>query len=197
MEIFILVTFTFVAILSATQSSTTKVTLLPDDKENSKIIVLNDSGSQVVDEQGFAVIVTSDVDTPTTPEQVDLEKIKLQHATLFAIQPKKPDKFLLYFENNGAVLLNESKLLISTIIEAAKTREAPILNIIGHSDAAGSTEYNLRLSTERANSVAKLLQSKNIKGAEYRIDSYGENDPLIKSDKEIEPQNRRVEVEIW
>ena len=197
MEIFILITFTFVAILSATQSSATKVTLLPDDKENSKIIILNDSGSQVLDEQGFAVIIISEVDTPTTPEQVDLEKIRLQHATLFAIQPEKPDKFLLYFENNGAVLLNESKLLISTIIEAAKTREAPILNIIGHSDAAGSTEYNLRLSTERANSVAKLLQSKNIKGAEYRIDSYGENDPLIKSDKEIEPQNRRVEVEIW
>lgn len=197
MEMFILITFAFVAVLSATQSTTTTVTLLPDDKENSKIIVLNESGSQVVDEQGYAVIVTSDVDSPTPPEQVDLQKIKLQHAALFAIQPQKPEKFLLYFESNGVVLLNGSQLLVPTIIEAAKARKAPIINIIGHSDAAGSTEYNLKLSTERANAVAKLLQFENIKEAEYRIDSHGESDPLIKSDKQVEPKNRRVEVEIW
>ncbi|RBW46664.1 hypothetical protein DS885_07150 [Psychromonas sp. B3M02] len=197
MEIFILITFTVVAILSATQSTITTVTLLPDDKENSKIIVLNESGSQQVDQQGYAVMVTSNDDLPTQPEQVDLESIKSEHADLFAIQPEKPDNFLLYFESNGAVLLNESQILIPSIIEAAKARKSPIINIIGHSDAAGSSEYNLKLSNDRANSVAKLLQSENITGAEYRIDSYGENDPLIKSDKEVEPQNRRVEVEIW
>jgi len=195
MEIFIVITLAFAVLLSNSES--TKVTLLPSEKENTQISVINQSGSQVVDKVGDAITVDSQTVSPTTPKAVDLDKIKSMHSSLFAIQPQKADTFLLYFENSSAKLLNESQLLITTIVKSANDRNQPIINIIGHSDAAGSTEYNLKLSYERANAVANLLQSEHIKNAEYRIESYGENDPLIKSGKEIEPQNRRVEVEIW
>ncbi|WP_413700873.1 OmpA family protein [Psychromonas sp. KJ10-10] len=62
---------------------------------------------------------------------------------------------------------------------------------------AGDSQYNMELSYRRATAVAELLQSKNPQEAEYRIDSYGENDPLVKSGKEVEPRNRRVEIQIW
>lgn len=195
MELFLIISVVFVVLLNI--PTTTKVTLLPDEKENSQITVYNESGTQVVDKPGDAVAVASQSARPTTPKAVDLEEITLQHASLFAIQPQKSDTFLLYFENNGAELLSESKLLIAKIIATANDRSSPIINIIGHSDAAGSSEYNLALSLKRATAVANLLQSENIKDVEYRIDSYGENDPLVKSGKEIEPKNRRVEVEIW
>jgi outer membrane protein OmpA-like peptidoglycan-associated protein len=195
MEIFIVITLAFAVLLST--SSETKVVLLPSEKENTQIIVNNQSGSQVVDKVGDAITVDSQTNNPSAPKAVDVEKIKSMHSSLFASQPQKADTFLLYFENGSDKLLNESQLLITTIIQSANDRNAPIINIIGHSDAAGSAEYNLKLSFERANAVAQLLQSANIKDAEYRIDSYGENDPLIKSGKEIEPKNRRVEVEIW
>lgn len=196
MEMLILITFVFVAAIAAS-SSTTKVTLLPGEKEHSQITISNDTGSRVVDKSGDAVIVLSKDDTPSLPKAVDLKKIKLNHAALFAIQPQQADTFLLYFENNGATLVNESKLLIANIIKSANDRNAPIINIIGHSDAAGSSEYNLALSYKRATAVANLLKSENINNVEYRIESYGENDPLIKSGKDIEPKNRRVEVEVW
>ena len=195
MELFLIISVVFVVLLNI--PTTTKVTLLPDEKENSQITVFNESGTQVVDKTGDAVAVASQSARPTAPKAVDLEKITLQHASLFAIQPQKSETFLLYFENNGADLLSESKLLIDKIIATANDRSSPIINIIGHSDAAGSSEYNLALSLKRATAVANLLQSENIKDVEYRIDSYGENDPLVKSGKEIEPKNRRVEVEIW
>ncbi|WP_299662147.1 OmpA family protein [uncultured Psychromonas sp.] len=195
MELFLIISVVFVVLLNI--PTTTKVTLLPDEKENSQITVFNESGTQVVNKSGDAVAVASQSTRPTTPKAVDLEKITLQHASLFAIQPQKSETFLLYFENNGADLLSESKLLIAKIIATANDRSSPIINIIGHSDAAGSSEYNLALSLKRATAVANLLQSENIKDVEYRIDSYGENDPLVKSGKEIEPKNRRVEVEIW
>lgn len=195
MELFLIISVVFVVLLNI--PTTTKVTLLPDEKENSQITVFNESGTQVVDKPGDAVAVASQSARPTTPKAADLEKITLQHASLFAIQPQKSETFLLYFENNGADLLSESKLLIDKIIATANDRSSPIINIIGHSDAAGSSEYNLALSLKRATAVANLLQSENIKDVEYRIDSHGENDPLVKSGKEIEPKNRRVEVEIW
>ncbi len=195
MELFLVISVVFVVLLNI--STTTTVTLLPDEKENSQITVFNESGTQVVDKSGNAVTVASKSLSPTPPNAVDLEKIKLEHASLFAIQPKKSETFLLYFENNGAQLLTDSKLIIADIITSANGRSSPIINIIGHSDAAGSSEYNLTLSLNRATAVAKLLQSENIKDVEYRIDSYGENDPLVKSGKEIEPKNRRVEVQIW
>mgnify|MGYP005990515405 CR=1 FL=1 len=195
MELFLIISVVFVVLLNI--PTTTKVTLLPDEKENSQITVFNESGTQVVDKPGDAVAVASQSARPTAPKAVDLEKITLQHASLFAIQPQKSETFLLYFENNAADLLSESKLLIEKIIATANDRSSPIINIIGHSDAAGSSEYNLALSLKRATAVANLLQSENIKDVEYRIDSYGENDPLVKSGKEIEPKNRRVEVEIW
>ena len=195
MEIFIVITIVFAIFLST--SSTTKVILLPSEKENTQITVNNQSGSQVIDKVGDAIAVDSQTDNLSPPEAVDLEKIKSKHTSLFAIQPQKADTFLLYFENNDIKLLSESQLLVSAIAQSANDRNAPIINVIGHSDAAGSSEYNIELSYKRAAAVAQLLQSENIKDAEYRIESYGENDPLIKSGKEVEPQNRRVEVEVW
>jgi len=195
MEIFLIVTLVFAVIVGT--STSTKVTLLPSDKENTQITVINESGKQVVDQVGHVTKVNSRTIGPSAPVAIDLDKIKLKHATLFEIQPKKPDSFLLYFESGDTKLLSESQLLISKIIAAAKDKNAPIFNIIGHSDAAGSSEYNYQLSYKRATTVAELLKVGANKTAEYRVESHGENDPLIDSGNELEPQNRRVEVEIW
>tara|TARA_R110001583_G_scaffold51161_11_gene159768 strand:- start:579 stop:1175 length:597 start_codon:yes stop_codon:yes gene_type:complete len=187
----------FALIIFFNQSTTTKVTLLPSDNEESHIIVSNDSGAQVVDKAGDAVSVDSKTETPSAPNAVELEQLKLKYASLFAIQPQKVETFLLYFENNSTTLLPKSQLLINNIIEEANNRSTPQINIIGHADAAGNSEYNMQISYQRASAIAELLKSKNTEEAEYRIDSYGENDPLVKSDNEVEPKNRRVEIQIW
>ena len=187
----------FAIIIFFNQPTTTKVTLLPNDNEVSQIIVSNDSGKQVVNKPGDAVSVASKTEQPTAPTAVELEKIKLKHASLFAIQPQKVETFLLYFENNGTQLLPQSELLLTNIITSANDRSYPQINIIGHADATGDSQYNMELSYRRASAVAQLLKSKNPQEADYRIDSYGENDPLVISGNDAEPKNRRVEIQIW
>ena len=66
--------------------------------------------------------------------------------------------------------------------------------IAGHSDASGDGEYNLRLSTQRANAVRDYLISK------YRIAperltamGYGSSKP-VNAGNPIDPANRRVQI---
>ena len=70
-----------------------------------------------------------------------------------------------------------------------------MLNIIGHTDATGSKEFNLKLSLERARAVEKVLIGSGIDIDTLRLQSFGENDPLVPTaDGVEEPKNRRVEV---
>ncbi|WP_413700874.1 hypothetical protein ACLKMH_03460 [Psychromonas sp. KJ10-10] len=108
---------------------------MPNDNEVSQIIISNDSGKQVVNKPGDAVSVASKTQQPSAPSAVELEKIQLKHASLFAIQPQKVETFLLYFENNGTTLVPQSQLLITNVIASANNRSYPQINIIGHADA--------------------------------------------------------------
>lgn len=66
------------------------------------------------------------------------------------------------------------------------------LNIIGHTDAIGSDEYNDDLGLRRAQSVRKYLKALNVKG-EILTDSKGRRYPMATNDEEKGRQkNRRV-----
>ena len=70
--------------------------------------------------------------------------------------------------------------------------------IEGHADNTGSDQHNLKLSERRAKTVAKLLQSKGIKGSRVTEKGYGESQPLAdNSNVSGRQQNRRVEVAIY
>ncbi|MBV0912722.1 OmpA family protein [Anianabacter salinae] len=65
--------------------------------------------------------------------------------------------------------------------------------IAGHTDARGSDEYNMRLSVNRANSVAQVAASTGARIADVR--GYGERVPLApNSSAQGMAQNRRVEI---
>lgn len=66
--------------------------------------------------------------------------------------------------------------------------------IAGHSDASGEKDYNLRLSTQRANAVRDYLVSK-FKIAPERLSAigYGSAKPLNTADPN-DPANRRVQI---
>jgi outer membrane protein OmpA-like peptidoglycan-associated protein len=72
-----------------------------------------------------------------------------------------------------------------------------MIRVEGHTDSRGSDEYNMNLSTRRANAVKTLLSQRGI--AESRIDvvGYGETLPVATNDTEAGRQkNRRVEIKI-
>ena len=65
--------------------------------------------------------------------------------------------------------------------------------ITGHTDSRASDAYNIRLSQNRANSVAKVARSTGAKVLEVR--GYGERDPRVPNTSAANmAQNRRVEI---
>jgi len=77
--------------------------------------------------------------------------------------------------------------------EFFKTNEAVSYIITGHTDSRASDEYNMRLSLNRANSVARVAQASGARIADVR--GYGERQPTA-SNKTASgmAKNRRVEI---
>lgn len=70
--------------------------------------------------------------------------------------------------------------------------------IVGHTDALGSADYNQTLSTRRAESAARYLETKGVAMSRSRVSGRGELEPLATNETEAGRQlNRRIEVAIY
>lgn len=82
---------------------------------------------------------------------------------------------------------------------AAILQKYPDTDILveGHTDSSGSSEYNMQLSINRAQSVANFLTGQNVLATRFTIMGYGEDQPVADNDTELGKQaNRRVELAI-
>ena len=71
------------------------------------------------------------------------------------------------------------------------------ISIIGHTDNVGAAEYNLKLSKERAESVAAYFKKKGIDSSRLHCEGYGDRKPLINENTDAaRAMNRRVEFDI-
>ncbi len=104
----------------------------------------------------------------------------------------------VYFENNQDVISQRSyKLLDSVATILATHPEIEKLRIEGHTDNAGSADYNLDLSQRRAEAVAKYLVSKNVARERLEPKGYGPEKPIADNKtKEGRAKNRRVEFKV-
>ena len=67
--------------------------------------------------------------------------------------------------------------------------------VLGHTDSLGTTDYNLALSEDRANAVAKALIGRGVRSEQLFVKGYGANKPLRSNrDEEGRQKNRRVEI---
>lgn len=72
-----------------------------------------------------------------------------------------------------------------------------LILIEGHTDATGSSEYNLGLSQNRAQSVASYLTGHEVDATRFTIMGYGEDQPVADNETfEGRRDNRRVEIAI-
>lgn len=69
------------------------------------------------------------------------------------------------------------------------------VNVAGYTDSIGSESYNMKLSKERADSVAQYLQSRGVNGQRLNAVGYGESRPVDTNETEAgRANNRRVEI---
>lgn len=103
----------------------------------------------------------------------------------------------VFFDTNKADVKGTSAETLDKL--AGIFKEYPKSNILveGHTDSAGSEEYNLALSQRRAESVTKYLVAQGINPSRFSTKWYGETQPRATNEtSEGKAKNRRVELAI-
>lgn len=114
--------------------------------------------------------------------------------------PVDPNEKLesIYFDfDKSNIRENQVYYLDSNV---AILKENPALKIVlgGHADERGTKEYNIKLSTRRAETVKKYLIEKGIDAGRIFIYAYGEDNPAADGHTESAWSfNRRVDISLW
>lgn len=100
----------------------------------------------------------------------------------------------IYFDYNDASIREDSKAVLSRVAQAMNGAGTSI-EIEGHCDVRGSTEYNLHLGERRARSVMKYLVAQGVTPDKISIISYGEERPVdFGTNESAHQKNRRAEL---
>lgn len=99
----------------------------------------------------------------------------------------------IYFDYDKAALTAAARATLKANAEWMKANSKLTLQIEGHTDSRGSTEYNLSLGERRAKSVRTYLEGLGVEGRRLTVLSYGEEKPLASGDTESAySKNRRA-----
>lgn len=114
-----------------------------------------------------------------------------------AMAKPAPKTFVVLFGFNGKTLDAKANAVLKAATAASKSGKPSVISVIGHTDRAGSSDYNSKLAETRANVVAAALGKMGVPGNLMTIGSLGENQPAVKTPDGIkEAGNRRVEITI-
>jgi len=114
---------------------------------------------------------------------------------------RQGDNLILNMPSNitfktGSADLNASFFkVLDGVALVLKKYDKTVIEVAGHTDSVGESDYNQALSERRANAVAQYMISKGIKQERIITIGGGENHPVASNDTEAgRTQNRRVEL---
>lgn len=103
----------------------------------------------------------------------------------------------IYFDFDKFQILDNSFPLLDSLANYMKTHDRTIIQIIGHTDNAGTQEYNHDLSYNRASEVVKYLISKGVSKEQLSAIGFGSEQPISPNDEEEgRKKNRRIEIKL-
>ena len=109
--------------------------------------------------------------------------------------PSVPGPFMVFFDFDQSNITGAAQAVIEEAADAYRVNGIAEISLIGHTDRAGSDQYNLELSMRRANAVRKALVALGISDAAILVSGQGEFQPLVPTEDGIrEPQNRRTSI---
>lgn len=102
------------------------------------------------------------------------------------------------FDYDSTLIAEEAREQIRKNAEVIKSDESLHVEVEGHCDSRGTSEYNLALGAARARSVANIMMSYGVPDRQISTVSYGEEIPLDpKSTEEAFAKNRRVHFAVY
>lgn len=187
----LLTALTAASLLSACATTTSNVTLLPDEgKATSGAVAVLDAKTE--SEVG-------QLSTANTQAKVGGKKIKTKAYKngfwndLLGRVPYGPRTYVLYFAEGTSTLDEGSRPILDALRKEVK--ETSEVQITGHTDTTGSEESNDKLSYERAVEIRAELVKQGLPVESARVTGRGERELLVPTaDGVSEQANRRVEV---
>ncbi|MBO6023969.1 MAG: PD40 domain-containing protein [Bacteroidales bacterium] len=170
---------------------------------------INTSGDEInffVDADGKTAFISSqreggmggyDIYTFELPEEIRPDSANYL-ATVDVVELAPGDAVVLQniqFEFNSSALTADSESGIQILTEFLKRNPDLKVELAGHTDNVGSESYNLKLSSDRAESVRKALIANGIDENRLTAKGYGATKPLTPNDTdEHRALNRRTEM---
>ncbi|HHP7241194.1 MAG TPA: OmpA family protein [Cyclobacteriaceae bacterium] len=103
----------------------------------------------------------------------------------------------IFFSFNDADLRPESQLELDRVVELLENYPLMEIEISGHTDNQGPSEFNMQLSQQRAESVKAYISSKGIEENRLKTSYFGEEQPIADNDTpEGRQKNRRTEFKV-
>lgn len=141
--------------------------------------------------------------------QVDTLRVKPREVSAISVSAEQMAKDLdtegrvalygIYFNTDSADIKPESQPTLAEIAKLLHDRKNMRLLVVGHTDSRGSFEYNIELSTHRAEAVvAALVDDYDIDRSRLKPWGVGYTVPRASNTSDTgQAQNRRVELVIW
>jgi outer membrane protein OmpA-like peptidoglycan-associated protein len=103
----------------------------------------------------------------------------------------------LNFEFEKADIKKDSYPYLDNLADTLKKAKNWTIEIQGHTDDKGSSDYNMKLSQNRADAVKNYLITKGVMLDTITAKGFGESKPLVPNDSDSNREkNRRVEFKI-
>ncbi|MDE2654689.1 MAG: OmpA family protein [Gemmatimonadota bacterium] len=103
----------------------------------------------------------------------------------------------VYFDYDESTITSATEAALRAKVEVLRANPGVRLRMEGHADERGTSEYNIALGNERAESVIQFLTNFGLSGDRFSSVSYGEEQPAVQgSNEEAWALNRRVEFVI-
>ncbi|HBB1252311.1 TPA: OmpA family protein [Escherichia coli] len=110
-------------------------------------------------------------------------------AGIGALSSSKKDR------GKGALIGAAAGAALGGVAMVLKEYPKTAVNVIGYTDSTGSHDLNMRLSQQRADSVASALITQGVDASRIRTQGLGPANPIASnSTAEGKAQNRRVEI---
>ena len=189
--------FVMLAVLSGCSTPPDKIILLPDPEGKvGAVIVHSATGEQTINKAYAGVDVAKGGAIEKTMDSQS--SVQARYGELLAARPPRPMTFTIFFLFDSATeLAPESLATVKQLKTVLATWPAPKLVVVGHTDLAGSQDFDDSLSRRRAETVAAFLIKQGIPARQIETAARGKREPLVHTaDGVPNHMNRRVVITI-
>jgi OOP family OmpA-OmpF porin len=108
--------------------------------------------------------------------------------------PKEPEALYVYFARGSAQLDPDAEKVADQAAGLYRQGNPSVMNVVGHTDPAGTEFSNLVLSAKRAETVKQALVKRGIPAKALQVLAAGTSDPAVPGANQDEAKDRRAVI---